>query len=58
MERRQANHRQLELFVAETPPTPIPLERRLRLVPLIGMLLAEAASIPTAAEETDHEDHA
>jgi len=56
MERRQEHHRQLELFVAETPP--IPIERRQRLVPLIGMLLAEAASIPTTTEETDHEDHA
>lgn len=58
MQHGRANHRQLELFGAETPPTPIPPERRQRLVPLIGMLLAEAASIPTAVEETDHEDHA
>ncbi len=58
MEHGRANPRQLELFGAETPPTPIPPERRLRLVPLIGILLTEAASIPTAAKETDHEDHA
>ncbi len=58
MGRRQENHRQLELFVAQMPPPQMPIERRLRLVPLIGMLLAEAASIPTAAEETGDEDHA
>jgi len=57
MERRQANQRQLDLFVAATPPPPLPLERRQRLVPLIGALLAEAAAVPEATE-TDHEDHA
>ena len=57
MERRQANQRQLDLFVAATPPPPLPLERRQRLVPLIGALLAEAAAV-LEATDTDHEDHA
>lgn len=57
MDRRQANYRQLDLFVVEAPPRQLPLESRPRLVPLIGALLTEAAAIPEASEETDHEDH-
>lgn len=56
MERRQASYHQPDLFVVEKPPSPMPLERRARLVPLIGALLAEATTAPVATE-TDNEDH-
>ena len=56
MEPRKSSHRQADLFAVEEPPTPMPPERRQRLVPLIGALLVETA-LTTPSRERGNEDH-
>jgi hypothetical protein len=57
MRSRQPSDRQADLFAVKEPPTPLSLEARKRLLPLISALVTEAvATLP--AMESDHEDHA
>ncbi|MER9451620.1 hypothetical protein [Mesorhizobium sp. M0254] len=56
MKHRQSCHRQLDLFVAKTPPAPIAPAERTKLLPLVTALLSEARGAAAATEAGD-EDH-
>jgi hypothetical protein len=56
MKHRQSRHRQFDLFVPKTPPAPVVLAERTKLVPLVSALLSEALSVVAATEAGD-EDH-
>lgn len=57
MRHAQPSHRQPDLFERDNPPAALTRAELTMLMPLVSMLLAEAAvSIP--AVEVDNEDHA
>ena len=56
MKHRQSCHRQFDLFVPKTPPAPVVLAERTKLVPLVSALLSEALSVVAVTEAGD-EDH-
>ena len=58
MRRRNSSHRHPDLFaLEESPPVPIVVADRTKLLPLVSTLLTEALARVTRAEASD-EDHA
>jgi hypothetical protein len=58
MRRRKSGHRHPDLFAPEeSPPVPIVVADRTKLLPLVSTLLTEALA-PVARAEASDEDHA